>query len=61
MGGRQMFVKINNLLEESGNPTRIESLVGLKSFINNNDNKKLPVYDQIEEMFNIIMVGQGMW
>ena len=61
MGGRQTFARINMLLEEAGHPARIDSLSELKAFLNDKNNRKLPVYDQVEELYDIILVGQGMW
>ncbi|MCX8129525.1 MAG: hypothetical protein N3I35_05415 [Clostridia bacterium] len=61
MGEEQILVKINRLLQEVGHNEEVKSLSGLKAFLNDTSNKRLPVYDQVEELYDILMVGQGMW
>jgi|GEM_PF-1142208 len=61
MGEEMIFNKINSILAKANCNIRIKSLPELREFINNKDNQKLAVYDQIEELHSVLMLGPGMW
>ncbi|HEX3028740.1 MAG TPA: hypothetical protein VHT34_05455 [Clostridia bacterium] len=61
MGEELVFGRINNLLEESGCKSKINSMSELKAFLNNKSNEGISVYDEIEELYYALVVGPGMW
>jgi hypothetical protein len=55
------ILRINTLLKDAGDIPEINSLSELKAFLGDSKNKKLEVYDEIEELYDILMLGAGMW
>jgi hypothetical protein len=55
------ILKINKILHESGYPTQINGLSDLKAFLNDPKNKSLKVFDEVEELYDILILGAGMW
>ena len=55
------MLKINMLQKNVGHTSEINSLSELKAFISDPQNKKLDVYDEIEELYDVLMFGAGMW
>lgn len=53
--------RINRLLEEAGCGKSVSDIKQLQEFVNDDDNKKLEVYDEIEELYAVLMLGPGMW
>jgi len=61
MGEEAIFKRINSLLREANYSGKIRNLGDLREFINNDNNKKLDVYDEIEELHSLLILGPGMW
>ncbi len=61
MGEEHIFGRINGLLKSEGLSEEINSLQQLKSFLNDGNNMKLRTYGEIRELFDLLVVGPGMW
>lgn len=61
MGEKDIFIEINRKLEDKGYKIRINSLSDLSSFINNEKNRQMSVYDDILDLYDQIRLGIGMW
>lgn len=61
MGEKDIFIEINRKLEDGGYGIRINTLSDLSSFINNKENCKMTVYDDILDLYDQIRLGIGMW
>ncbi|RCX09609.1 hypothetical protein DFR58_13413 [Anaerobacterium chartisolvens] len=61
MSRKDILQEINRLIEEDGGALGIHDLAGLKAFLGEDSNKRLEVYDRIEELGSILIMGQGMW
>ncbi len=61
MSRKDILEEINRLLEENGRAVGIHDLAGLKAFLSDDSNKRLNVYDRVEELGSILIMGQGMW
>ena len=61
MGEAFILQKVNNILEDGGCSFKIKDLSELKEFLNNRKNESLEVFDDIKEMFDLLVVGPGMW
>jgi hypothetical protein len=61
MGEEVIFKRINSLLHEANYSGKIRSLGELREFINNDSNRMLDVYDEIEELHSLLIFGPGMW
>ena len=61
MNQESTLVKVNRLLKEAGLQNEIRGLNDLKKFIYNKENMALEVYDEVEELYDNLMLGQGMW
>lgn len=57
----QIILKINKLLSETGYKPEINGLSDLKAFLTDPRSKNLGVYDEIEELYDVLMLGSGMW
>lgn len=57
----EIFIRINKLLYDSGHNPQINGLSDLEAFLRDPENKKLQVYDEVEELYDVIMLGSGMW
>jgi hypothetical protein len=61
MGEEVIFKRINDLLSEVSYTGKIKSLRELREFIVDDNNKRLDVYDEIEELHSLLIFGPGMW
>lgn len=61
MGEAMIFNKINSLLEDSGLHSKIENLSELREFLKDEKNIGMDTYEQIEELYALLILGPGMW
>jgi hypothetical protein len=57
----QIILKINKLLNETGYKSQITGLSDLEAFLCDPRSKSLGVYDEVEELYDVLMLGSGMW
>lgn len=61
MSRNLIFDKINYILENAGYPYKVNTLSELRAFLNNDGNRELRVYDKINELYDTLILVQGMW
>lgn len=57
MDEKVIFEKVNQLLDETDYPVEINDTGGLEEFLNDEDNAKYDVYEEIEQLYNELMEG----
>jgi hypothetical protein len=53
--------EINKLLKSAGFTYEINNLKDLKEFLSDPQNRKLDIYNDVEELYDILMLGAGLW
>lgn len=61
MGEEQIFDRINRLLSNSGYPSKLKTLGDLKGFLSDESNTQYEAYDEIEDLYQMMMLNSGMW
>ncbi|HOQ37331.1 MAG TPA: hypothetical protein PK033_07930 [Acetivibrio sp.] len=61
MGDRDIFIEINQILSENGYDRKINSLIDLADFLNEEKDSENDVYDRIRELYDQLVMGIGMW
>ncbi|HHV29113.1 hypothetical protein [Acetivibrio mesophilus] len=61
MGEREIFNQINDVLKENGYETRINGLMDLTHFLNDEKDSDNSVYDRVRELYDQFIMGIGMW
>jgi len=55
MNSREIFNRINDLLEEEGYQIEISDISELEDFLNDDNNMDLESYDEIEYLYNELL------
>lgn len=61
MGEELIFNRINALLADSGYKGKIGNMSDLRGFLKDSDNARYEAYKQVEELYDLLRVGPGMW
>ncbi|TYQ15772.1 UNVERIFIED_CONTAM: hypothetical protein Cloal_2262 [Acetivibrio alkalicellulosi] len=61
MGEREIFNQINDILEKDGYKNKINDLTDLMDYLNSKNNTESKVYDDVRELYDLFIMGPGMW
>lgn len=61
MAEDKILTDINELLADAGHSVRVHNLNELRMFLSDGKNRRLDVYNQIYELCQAIIFGQGLW
>lgn len=61
VGERDIFNEINRILDDGGMDIKINDMIELEEFLEENEAEASEIYEEIRELYDQLLIGVGMW